>query len=190
MREHKKAVSRERLIGISFIDILIQVIFVLFLALGVGYVDPTKLEKIENMEKRLDDICHRINKDSTKPCFDILEKTVAQQKSLLLCIAPKSSNSQTTSAYFKVHSPNAVKFQGFSKEYKNYLRETQQTQKLQKIETIKIGLYQIQSIENTFGFIREKGCYHHISRGWEGAWRANQLGKAFNTLIRLEDILP
>ena len=35
-----RGVSRERIISISFVDILIQAVFLLLLILMVGYIDP------------------------------------------------------------------------------------------------------------------------------------------------------
>ncbi|QQS16451.1 MAG: hypothetical protein IPK86_03235 [Neisseriales bacterium] len=105
MNRHKREVSRERLIGISFIDILIQAIFVLFLALGVGYMDPIEREEAEEAKRKLHDICHRFNKDSTKPCYDYLiqiatKEAKGQKGSLHLCIAPKSFNKSIPSVFF------------------------------------------------------------------------------------------
>ena len=48
MLKNQKAVSRERVVGISFVDILIQAVFILFLAVTIGYTDPMKLLKIKD----------------------------------------------------------------------------------------------------------------------------------------------
>ena len=46
-----RKVSRERMIGFSLVDILIQALFVLFIALTIGYVDPEDREKTEIYER-------------------------------------------------------------------------------------------------------------------------------------------
>ena len=43
----QRRVSQERVIGISFVDILIQAVFVLLVALLVGYVDPEVKAKLD-----------------------------------------------------------------------------------------------------------------------------------------------
>jgi len=72
----QRRVSQERVIGISFVDILIQAVFVLLIALIVGYVDP--VVKIE-MEAKSEygqigkDLCHKLNKDSLQACREYVE---------------------------------------------------------------------------------------------------------------------
>lgn len=64
------------MIGISFVDILIQAVFVLLIALIVGYVDP--LVRIE-MEQGSEygqigkDLCHKLDKDSLQACREHIE---------------------------------------------------------------------------------------------------------------------
>lgn len=64
----RKAVSRERVIGISFADILIQAVFVLFIAMLIGYIDPDELDKIKEYQQAGLDACQKLNKDSPVEC--------------------------------------------------------------------------------------------------------------------------
>lgn len=69
-----KKVSRERVIGISFIDILIQAVFVLLLALIVGYVDPVEKLQIKEYVEVGKDLCKKLNKDSVEACREFIQK--------------------------------------------------------------------------------------------------------------------
>jgi len=72
----QRRVSQERVIGISFVDILIQAVFVLLVALFVGYVDPTVKIDLENQAEYGQvgkDLCHKLNKDSVEACREYVE---------------------------------------------------------------------------------------------------------------------
>ena len=77
----KRGVSRERIIGISFVDILIQAVFLLLLILMVGYVDPVDqlLFVVDPQKRELEgigkDLCHKLNKDSPKVCREYYDST-------------------------------------------------------------------------------------------------------------------
>ena len=80
----KRGVSRERIIGISFVDILIQAVFLLLLILMVGYVDPVQqllyekavkdkptMNEFEGIGK---DLCiKKFKKDSPIACREFIE---------------------------------------------------------------------------------------------------------------------
>lgn len=70
-----RGVSRERIIGISFVDILIQAVFLLLLILIVGYVDPVEILKIKEYEDIGKDLCVKLDKDSPKACREYVEVT-------------------------------------------------------------------------------------------------------------------
>lgn len=72
----QRRVSQERVIGISFVDILIQAVFVLLVALFVGYVDPETQLKLDVDSKYGEigkDLCHKLNKDSIEACREYVE---------------------------------------------------------------------------------------------------------------------
>jgi len=188
MFSHEKNTSRERLMGISFIDILIQAIFLLFLGMTVGYMDPTDKEYTQLGK----DMCIRINKDSVKACRDNLEKGIGYLKKegffIPPCIEQNDGSHTILSARFKVHSPNSIRFEGFTADYKKYLAKKGMLEKLKKANTINLGLYSVDSIRHTFGFMKEKSCRHQIiKRMWEGSWRYSELRTAFSVLDALHE---
>lgn len=67
-----KKVSQERVMGISFVDILIQAVFLLLLILMVGYVDPLDQIKFEFYEAGKD-LCKKINKDTPQACVEYIK---------------------------------------------------------------------------------------------------------------------
>ena len=95
MLKNQKAVSRERVIGISFVDILIQAVFILFLALTVGYTDPMNLFKIKEYEQAGRDLCNKVNKDSVTECREVIDPIIDKELGkgmLALCIKPESND--------------------------------------------------------------------------------------------------
>ncbi len=76
----RKKVSRERVIGISFVDILIQAIFVLMIAFVVGYVDPVQKLQLKEFFEAGKDLCKKRNKDSMLSCREFLKEAVLVEK--------------------------------------------------------------------------------------------------------------
>lgn len=78
---NSRKVSKERVMGISFVDILIQAVFLLLLILMVGYVDPVVQNNFEFHEAGKD-LCNKINKDSPIACVEFIkDKDVAVKNS-------------------------------------------------------------------------------------------------------------
>ena len=69
---NSRKVSQERVMGISFVDILIQAVFLLLLILMVGYVDPLDQIKFEFAEAGKD-LCHKLDKDSPGACVEYIK---------------------------------------------------------------------------------------------------------------------
>jgi hypothetical protein len=65
---NQRRVSQERLMGISFVDILIQAVFVLLIALMAGYMDPDDRKKLKDHAEVGKDLCQKINPDSIEVC--------------------------------------------------------------------------------------------------------------------------
>ncbi len=76
----RKKVSRERVIGISFVDILIQAIFVLMIAFVIGYVDPVRKLQLQEFYEAGKDLCKKNNKDSMLSCREFLKQAVVVGK--------------------------------------------------------------------------------------------------------------
>lgn len=186
MLKNQKAVSRERLIGISFVDILIQAVFILFLALTVGYTDPVNLFKIKEYEQAGRDLCNKVNKDSVKECREIIDPIIDKElNKLALCIKPESSDRTIVTARFIANSPTEAKFLGFTPQYFSYLEKKGDNERLAKAKSVAPGIYGINSIEQNFSFLMEPKCIHIIYRDWEGTWERSQFDQIFATLSRL-----
>ncbi len=191
MFNNQKSVSRERLIGISFVDILIQAVFLLFIALTVGYQDPEVIEKIREYEAFGKDICNKVNKSSVKECREVIEPTVdkAFGKGLAVCIKPTQPNQYILSARFIVLSPKEIEFIEFTPDYISYLKEKNDEERLRIIKSVGKGVYSVEKITSTFGFIREDKCFHNVTvRNWKGPWEQETLMPAFRELSKLQTI--
>lgn len=77
----RKSISRERVVGISLADILLQAIFLLFIALLVGYKDPKEWVVLQESSAIGKDLCNKTDSDSMKACVqdfikdkDLVEK--------------------------------------------------------------------------------------------------------------------
>jgi hypothetical protein len=191
MFDNKKAVSRERLIGISFVDILIQAVFLLFIALSVGYQDPEIIERIREYELFGKDICNKANKDSIKECREVVEPIIdkAYGKGLSVCIKPKQPNQSILSARFLVLSPKEIEFIEFTSDYISYLEEKGDVDRLRQAKSIRRGVFFTENITSTFGFIREDKCFHYVTtKNWKGAWDQETLMPAFRELSKLQSL--
>lgn len=66
-----RGASRERVIGLSFVDILIQFLFVLFIAYLVILEEKNGQKDYAELGK---DFCNKVEKDSFKPCRQVFDK--------------------------------------------------------------------------------------------------------------------
>jgi len=188
MLKNQKAISRERVIGISFVDILIQAVFILFLALTVGYTDPMNLFKIKEYEQAGRDLCNKVNKDSVTECREVIDPIIDKELGkgmLALCIKPESNDRSVVTARFIVTSPTEAKFLGFNPQYLSYLEKKGDFTRLEKAKLISPGVYKIGSIDQSFSFLMEPKCIHTIFRDWEGTWDRRELDQIFATLAKL-----
>jgi hypothetical protein len=187
MLKNQKAISRERVIGISFVDILIQAVFILFLAVTIGYVDPTKLLKIKEYEQVGRDLCNKVNKDSVKECREIVDPIIDKEVNkgmLALCMKPLNDRPVAT-ARFIVISPSEVKFLGFTPQYFSYLEKKGDSDRLLKAKSLSSGIYKIGSIDQSFNFLMEPNCIHHIFRDFEGTLNRQEIDEIYLIISRL-----
>jgi hypothetical protein len=77
----RRKVSQERVMGISFVDVLMQVIFVLLVVLMVGYIDPEEQDELNKYSKLGQDLCVKVNKDNFEACRDYLKDETVGVKS-------------------------------------------------------------------------------------------------------------
>jgi hypothetical protein len=192
MFDNKKAVSRERLIGISFVDILIQAVFLLFIALTVGYQDPVVIERIKEYAEAGQDLCNKVNKGSIKECVEVLGPVAEKEREkgsvkLTPCIKPTSENSLSITARFLVVSPQIIRFEGFTDTYRDYLKKNNDDFRLNKTQQIEPAEFTIGQVESRFGFIREKKCFHSIIAdiSLPNQYQRKELQPAFGVIGRL-----
>jgi len=187
MLKNQKAVSRERVVGISFVDILIQAVFILFLAVTIGYTDPMKLLKIKEYEQVGRDLCNKVNKDSVKECKEVVYPIIDKELNkgmLALCIKP-SNDRPVITARFIVISPSEAKFLGFTPQYFSYLEKKGDSDRLLKAKLLSPGTYKIGSIYQSFNFLMEPKCIHNISRDWEGTLNRQEIDEIYLTISKL-----
>ena len=70
----RKLVSRERVVGLSLADILLQAVFLLFIALIIGYEDPIILLQIKEYAQVGKDLCNKKHKDTLTECKEQIVK--------------------------------------------------------------------------------------------------------------------
>lgn len=68
---NSKKVSQERVMGISFVDILIQAVFLLLLILMVGYVDPE--DPKFQFDEAGKDLCKKLKQDTPQACVEYIK---------------------------------------------------------------------------------------------------------------------
>jgi hypothetical protein len=153
--------------GISFVDILIQAVFLLLLILMVGYVDPVEQIKFEFYEAGKD-LCNKIKKDTPQACVEYLKDKdikvgsedepskdfckkrnlsreeckakldeLADNISLWPCIPPSSKSQLTVSTLWTIHAPGQIEFNRFSDEYLAYLNRKGFAEIKKRVDAIK-----------------------------------------------------
>ncbi len=159
----KKAVSRERVISISFIDVFVQALFLLLLLLTVGYMDPLDRLKIAKEREAGADFCKKHFPDDPVGCQQMREKVLSEwtgKSKLNPCLTPNSNQDVPQTVEFHILGPDQVDFRGFTTDYRRYLKQTGQIGKLEKIEQVKVGVRSLEQTKKDLGFVRESSCYH------------------------------
>lgn len=190
MLKNQKAISRERLIGISFVDILIQAVFILFIALTVGYLDPIERFKIKDYAEAGKDLCNKVNKDSVKECREIIDPIIEKELNkgmLALCIKPESTDRSVVTARFIITSPTEARFLGFSPQYMNYLEKKGDLDRSSKAKLLSPGTYKIGSIDQNFSFLMESKCIHTVLIDFEGTLNRQEIDEIRRTLLKLNN---
>ena len=218
-----RGVSRERIIGISFVDILIQAVFLLLLILIVGYVDPIESLKIKEYEDIGKDLCVKINKDSPKACREYVEKTqigpvgnnefgkigsdvckklgknsakdcndaLDKVYSLWPCIESRDGVRSPWIARWEINTLTTAKFIGFSDEYLNHLNNKADSKRLEMVralEPMRGSQMTALEIEEKFGFVREKSCFHEVLESRSIAVTDQQVASLRSAIYNLRKI--
>jgi hypothetical protein len=190
MLKNQKAISRERIIGISFVDILIQAVFILFIALTVGYLDPIERFKIKDYAEAGKDLCNKVNKDSVKECREIIDPIIEKELNkgmLALCIKPESTDRSVVTARFIITSPTEARFLGFSPQYMNYLEKKGDLDRYSKAKLLSPGTFKIGSIDQNFSFLMEPKCIHTVLIDFEGTLNRQEIDEIRRTLLKLNN---
>lgn len=167
---NKKSLSRERVIGISLADILLQAVFLLFIALIVGYKDPQQLLLIQKFEQLGKDLCNKKNPDSLQECKEqeIIKDQQFIEVGKKLCEGKYKDNKKCIQEYlaaikekdgkaspcmpidnknwyaavvFNVYSKDEIQFIKFTDEYENYLESRKDKIKLNFLNEIRKKQY-------------------------------------------------
>ena len=218
-----RGVSRERIIGISFVDILIQAVFLLLLILIVGYVDPIESLKIKEYEDIGKDLCVKIKKDSPKACREYIDVTnigpvgnnefgkigsevcnkigknsvkdcsdaLYKVYSLLPCIESKDGVRSPWIAKWEINTLTTAKFLGFSNEYLKHLIAKEDLKRIamvRELESLQGAQMSATDIENKFGFVREKFCFHEVVESRSIAVTDQQIAPIRSAIYNLRKI--
>jgi hypothetical protein len=209
--------------GISFVDILIQVIFILLVALMAGYIDPVERLKIEQFEQAGKDLCNKLNQDSPEACREYIQgkkigvlgelsdvgdtvcprvgaqdsKSCIQAVDRVLgegsqrpCLKTPLKNSIPPSTRWEVR-PEEIIFLGFTPQYLDYLRKRADQKRLAIVQRLQEQVprsFRLAEIDESFGFIREQGCFHNYSTTW-GKYSESELKDAYLSLSPLKAFL-
>jgi hypothetical protein len=163
---NKRVLSRERVISISFVDILIQTIFLLLLLLFVGYLDPLEKLKIQSEVSAGRDYCNKKYPNNPIACKQDLDnqaKNLASLSNLSPCLST-TKVAVNTSIILKIANENEFYFEKFTPEYNKYLAEKNDSVRLAKANEFRSGLViPVSDISSKIGFMREDNCYHVAS---------------------------
>ena len=112
---NRKSVSRERIIGISLADILLQAVFLLFIALIIGYQDPQTIISLQVDKEYVQfgkDLCTKKNTDSLIPCKEqVIEDDKYAEVGKTLCSGKFQDNQKCIKHYLDAIEANN-KFKG------------------------------------------------------------------------------
>ena len=155
---------RDRVVFISLVDILLQLLFVLLIVILYVFNDYQRILVINQNNETCS-----TKLTSCEEKLKELEKVVATQKkeidefnvgNLIACI-PASTTSEKVSLSFNATSQNSLVFTGFSPDYIKYLEERKDNGRQLLAGKIAPGtIFPIESIEKNFGFVRQSNCYH------------------------------
>lgn len=168
-------VSRERVVGLTLIDIFIQFVFLLLGILGYLYAEDFSIEKWDNFKKQghsiygagfsetWQDLPGKTKPIPPKP-VDIVAVPIeppsgASAPGLPACLDVTKPES---SAFFYL-AKDGIHFEKFSSQYKNFVsNEYPQKQKyLTQIESNRQRVYDPEDLRREFAFMMDGGCQHY-----------------------------
>jgi hypothetical protein len=221
----RKKVSRERVIGISFIDILIQTVFVLMLAYVVGFVDPVQKLQLKEFYEAGKDLCKKRNIDSPIACREFLQQAEIVEKggeqfkevgfevcnrigikdpkkckdklseiigtnNLRPCLNKFSSRvSVPPSVSWTIIGPGDIVFNGFSKDYIDYIKNDSIRSALsKKLQDRKGHHFSPSQVIENFDFMRDETCFHQFTYDRPGAFSDSQIAEELRAIRSLKNL--
>ena len=156
----KSLAQRDKVVFISLVDILLQLVFVLLIVVIFVYNEfETLIVTHNNLKNSTADASQCVaEKDRCEKELSDIKKQYLQA-----CISISKTRA-AASVNFAAYSTNAVIFQGFTPDYYKYLSVKGDAPREQRAREIRPNsLIELNNIERTFAFIREGDCYHEFS---------------------------
>ncbi len=175
----KSLARRDKVVFISLVDILYQLIFVLLIVVLSVYKDfSTLVTQVGSMDKTI------LEANQCKAQLNECRK-----QNLQACI-PASKTSTVRSVIFEANSSGSLVFQGFSDDYYRYLKENDDKLREQAAKSIKPGIVMsVHEVEKKFSFVREDDCFHDFKltpvKGMDSIEYSQLAGKLIQTFRRL-----
>ena len=133
------------------------------------------------------EICRRVKANDADDCKRKSEN-IMNNASLFPCLAPDQGNIPPKSTKWEYISAEEIKFLGFTSDYKNYINKNNDVERIKlvfELENFRSKILKISNIESSFGFIKEKQCFHSYNLGWTGRIANQELTSAYTALNRL-----
>lgn len=175
----KNIARRDKVVFISLVDILYQLIFVLLIVVLSVYKDfSTLVTQVGSMDKTI--LEANQCKAELKEC---------RKQNLQACL-PASKTSTIRSVIFEANSSGSIVFKSFSDDYYKYLIGKDDKLREQAARSIKPGLIMsVHDVEKKFSFIREDDCFHDFSliplKGMDSIDYSQLASKIIQTFRRL-----
>lgn len=209
--------SRDKVILLTLIDLLLQLLFLFLFAVLVisqtslsekdwkDWIEISKVIKEGNInvpsfgptwQMGQDCIFQKKDWKSPEQCRPIGFKPNDLDKlpELRLCLNTSDDKKATTpSTHWSINNPEEIQFDGFTDSYIEYLNAKQDKEKLAHVARLagyRGRKFSPEEILNTFAFIREVNCYHERRIRRPGQFSDSQLNTAFSALNKLKLLAP
>ena len=151
--------KRDRVVFISLIDILLQLIFVLMIIILTVFNDyektRTSLMELQSANKNVVDLKSRL---------DQCEVEAGKCRGTLQACIPASNIREKYSIKFKVLDRDTIQFLKFEDAYIDYLKTKGDQRRLSLVSSIEpMKIFSFDEFDKSFIFVREPYCYHQPS---------------------------
>ncbi len=175
----KNLARRDKVVFISLVDILYQLIFVLLIVVLSVYKDfSTLVTQVGNIDKTI------LEANQCKAQLNECRK-----QNLQACL-PASKTSTVRSIIFEANSSTSLVFVGFSLDYYKYLESNGDKAREKLARSFQPGVVMsVNDLEKNFSFVREDDCFHDFKliplRGMDSIDYSQLAGKIIQTFRRL-----